>query len=546
MDRGPLESTIRLLGRMTDSEHDFLLSTLQDSHPEVHCVHDDGKWHLLSHYTHVLGEQMLVNDLDYLIRRKALSLPCSHIRDELFANFLRYVYPLTPFLDIDDFYTRNMDGESMRPVDGSLLLTQAILYAGSQFTDLSTFQELGFDTRREACQHFRENVRVENPDPIIQCLGIDTNAFSNISACLVMSDWPYDTGEEETNHRYWIDQAVSLAFRMGLHKRNPDCRSESSRDKLQRRLWWSCYTKDRLSSFPHLERSRIMDTEYDIPPLKSQDFAEAIYHPKIRIVAEDFVDEYNALVQGSVQLARLCIVLGRVVETFPITASLLRKGRRGRVSRTSNSKKGVSPVSGAEVIQCKRALTVEDEKELKTLICIPCTSGRLQLIQSSFSRIICGVCLCVACNWPNDSNANITNHDYQQEKSVKKTPGRARAQSIVSLSRLLGELFRKDLLLYLPPQAAGFLNTAVRLHHPQGTTSSRHSIKAMQGLKTLIQAVKILGARYQRQLEGCDDALVGTVATGLTRARSEEHQSMHGFPEQTISPQWLTVATPTV
>ena len=160
------ESTIRLLGRMTDSEHDFLLSTLQDSHSELQCVHDDGKWHLLSHYTHVLGEQMPVNDLEYLIQKKALSLPCSHIRDELFANFLRYVYPLTPFLDIDDFYTRNLDGESMRPGDGSLLLTQAILYAGSQFTDLSTFQELGFDSRREACQHFRENVRVGKHDPM--------------------------------------------------------------------------------------------------------------------------------------------------------------------------------------------------------------------------------------------------------------------------------------------------------------------------------------------------------------------------------------------
>ena len=360
-----------------------------------------------------------------------------------------------------------------------------------------------------------------------------------------MSDWPYDAGEEETNHRYWIDQAVSLAFRIGLHKRNPDCRTESSRDKLQRQLWWSCYTKDRLSSFPHLERSRIMDTEYDIPPLKSQDFAEAIYHPKIRIVAEDFVDEYSALVQGSVQLARLCIVLGRVVETFPITASLLRKGRRGRVSRRSNSKKEVPP----EVSHCKLALSVEDEKELKTLICIPCTDGRLQLIQSSFSRIICGVCLCVACNWPNDSNANSTNHDCQQEKSVKKTPGRARAQSIVSLSRLLGELFRKDLLLYLPLETAGFLNTAIRLHHPQGSRSSQHSIKAMQGLKTLMQAGKILGARSQRQLEACDDDLVGTVATvatGLTRARYEENESIHGFSEQTISPQWLTTATTTV
>ncbi|KIW90571.1 uncharacterized protein Z519_09218 [Cladophialophora bantiana CBS 173.52] len=527
MDTELWESKIRLLGRITQSEHEFLLETLRSSPSELQCVHDDEKWHLLSHYTQVLSEGMPVDEINYLKQRKALSLPCPHIRDELFANFLRYVYPSTPFLDIDNFYLRNLDGDNLESGKRSLLLTQAVLYAGSQFTDLSTLKELGFDSRRKACQHFHGNVKM------IRCLGIDKDVYSNISACLLMNGSQSDAGEE-INPRYWIDQAVSLAFRIGLHRRNPKYQTDSSRARLQTRLWWSCYTKDRLSSFPNLERSRIMDTEYSITALRRQDFEKAILHPKITIFAEDFVREYNALVLSSVQLVRLCILIGRVVETLQI-AEPLHKDLRDYVSSGSNTKTEPTPVFRPVLNHRQQHLSVEDRAQLAGLR-ISRTGGRLQLIQSSFSRIVCGVSMCVGCHWPGDGNPSITNVDCQQEKSIGKILGSTRARSMASLSRLLGEVLRKDLVSYLPTEAAGFLNAAIRLHHPRDSIASGHSTKGNPGIRVFIEAERILRARSWTLAKECVEDWVETPAGDLAQARSEGNELNDGFTEQSISP----------
>ncbi|RVX68254.1 hypothetical protein B0A52_07257 [Exophiala mesophila] len=277
-----------------------------------------------------------------------------------------------------------------------------------------------------------------------------------------------------------------------------------------------------------------MDTEYSITALRRQDFEKVIFHPKITIFAEDFVHEYSALVSSSVQLVRLCVLIGRVVETLQL-AEPLHEDLLDHVSWGSDSKTAPPAVSRSVLKHRQQHLSVEDRSQL-AIVRIPRTGGRLQLIQASFSRIVYGVSICVGCPWPGDGHAGITNVDCQQEKSTGEILGNTRARYMASMSRLLGELVRKDLVPYLPIEAAGFLNAAIRLHHPRGSKLSGHSTKCHPGIRVFIEAERILRARSWTQAEECVEDWIETSAGDLPQARSEGDELNYGFTKQSVSP----------
>jgi hypothetical protein len=100
-------------------------------------------------------------DLEYLVERKAFSLPCYHIRDKLFASFLLYVYPYVPCLDVQKFHNNHFDeNEQTSAQEVSPLLLQAVFLAGMVYADESIPEQLGFSSRLQACRQFYENAKV--------------------------------------------------------------------------------------------------------------------------------------------------------------------------------------------------------------------------------------------------------------------------------------------------------------------------------------------------------------------------------------------------
>lgn len=96
------------------------------------------------------------DELKFLKSRGALSIPATPIRDKPLISFLLYVNPFLPVVDVQDFISA-IEGESGTQV--SLLLFQAVMFAGSTFVDSQILLDAGFKDRTTARAHYFEAVK---------------------------------------------------------------------------------------------------------------------------------------------------------------------------------------------------------------------------------------------------------------------------------------------------------------------------------------------------------------------------------------------------
>lgn len=99
-------------------------------------------------------------NIGFLASRGALAIPEARVRDELIAAFVIYVHPYMPVLDLQEFFDAIHQTEDSNPV--SLILLQAILFAGCAFVDMPLLEMMGFRTRRDARKAFYLKVKVSN------------------------------------------------------------------------------------------------------------------------------------------------------------------------------------------------------------------------------------------------------------------------------------------------------------------------------------------------------------------------------------------------
>ena len=98
------------------------------------------------------------DDLEFLGRRGAFSLPVGELRDQLLRCFVHYVYPFMPVIDLEDLMGALDGGESSPKI--SLVVFQAILFSATAFVDLPLLKEAGYDNRRAARADYYHKVKV--------------------------------------------------------------------------------------------------------------------------------------------------------------------------------------------------------------------------------------------------------------------------------------------------------------------------------------------------------------------------------------------------
>ncbi|KAK5290483.1 hypothetical protein LTR43_010451 [Exophiala xenobiotica] len=303
-------SRLSVLGRITEAERSLLFDMLDVGCSETHCVHGDGasKWHSSPRLLAQVQGRLTDGDLEYLVERKAFSLPCYHIRDKLFASFLLYVYPYVPCLDVQKFHNNHFDeNEQTSAQEVSPLLLQAVFLAGMVYADESIPEQLGFSSRLQACRQFYENAK------LLYAMEIEDDDCSRVAALLLMTYAPVRPSVTITS-RYWVQQAVSLAFASGLHL---DPGSSHPQSALRRRLWWSCYIKERLTEFPKSDRYRIRDYDHDVKALTLADL-------QVDLAGITTLDTYTLpeidatfqrFNQAFIHLVGLVKILGRITES---------------------------------------------------------------------------------------------------------------------------------------------------------------------------------------------------------------------------------------
>ncbi|CAK7200315.1 hypothetical protein SEUCBS139899_003006 [Sporothrix eucalyptigena] len=250
--------------------------------------------------------------MEYLAEKDALTIPDTEFRDELLRTYVKIVYCFVPALDLDDFLDPIIHGDDSHPV--SLLLFQAVMFASVVFVDDSLLKARGFATRKEARKVFFNRVR------ILYGLDCEPDKMALIQSLLLMTSW-YDSPDDEKDTWYWMGIALSLAQVMGLHRDPETLQISVNAKRLRRRMWWSCFIRDRLLALGIRRPARIRTDEFNVRMLDLADFD--LVQPgqeRITFVRESGFtcveeDGRRQMCQICIDLAKLCVCVGNVLQS---------------------------------------------------------------------------------------------------------------------------------------------------------------------------------------------------------------------------------------
>ncbi|KAI1627055.1 fungal-specific transcription factor domain-containing protein [Exophiala viscosa] len=248
------------------------------------------------------------DELDFLRRRGALSIPEEPLRGQLILACLLYVYPLMPIMDVQEFLDA-VEGRSDRRV--SLIFFQAVMLAGVTFTDIEYLRDAGFEGRLAARAYFSKKVK------LLYDFEWENDRVALIQALLLHQWWNPKTNDQK-DPWHWLGICVSLATSLGLNDPNAYTSVPAKTCRLWRKLWWSCVTMDRLYCIAVRKPLRIREEDIVVPLLTFKDFDVQPFKTEIAALQNismvtDCVEQVMQANMFMSQL-RLLRIVGRIME----------------------------------------------------------------------------------------------------------------------------------------------------------------------------------------------------------------------------------------
>lgn len=123
-----------------------------------HLLTPSSQSNQLPNYIRRLPQRLQAEDLNYLQAKGALTIPDRTLRDELLKAYIHYVHPYMPLLDLEEFLQILARNDGTHYV--SLLLFQAVMFAGTAFVDMEALRNAGYNNRKSARKIFFQRARV--------------------------------------------------------------------------------------------------------------------------------------------------------------------------------------------------------------------------------------------------------------------------------------------------------------------------------------------------------------------------------------------------
>ncbi|KAF2108536.1 cutinase transcription factor 1 alpha [Lophiotrema nucula] len=260
-------------------------------------------------YIKPLPSRIGPDEVSYLEKKGALTIPKSSLKSEMLRAYVEYVHPYMPLLDLHDFLsTIDRPDGSLGKV--SLILFQAVMFAGSAFVDMRHLRTAGYVTRKEARKDFFQKTR------LLYDFDYESDRVSLVQALLLLTYY-YETPDDQKDTWHWMGVATSVAHTIGLHRNPNKTNMDSKRTKLWKRIWWSTYMRDRLIALGMRRPTRIKTEDFDVPMLTLDDFELAPIDsisclPSDCRVAKD-VDMQRQLAIMCIEKAKLCLCISQVL-----------------------------------------------------------------------------------------------------------------------------------------------------------------------------------------------------------------------------------------
>lgn len=283
------------------------------SHPSTSpnffdCQQESARKIVLPTFIAPIPTDIPIEDLEFLTQKGAFAIPEPELCIEILNNYMFSVHPFMPILDrpaILDTILKEVDNDNRI----SLLLFQAVMFAGLASIDLHSVHAMGFKSTKHAREVFFHRVR------LLYEFGIEPNEEFVFQSLLLMSSW-YDRNNQRRDTWHWTGLALSVAQTMGLH-REPTPRCGPDRiQHLRRRLWWSLYIRDRLLALGTRRPMRIRDDSFNVTMLTLDDFDVHLVceSDQGRSLTPD-VEETTRLALMCIELAKLSICIGNVLSS---------------------------------------------------------------------------------------------------------------------------------------------------------------------------------------------------------------------------------------
>lgn len=139
-----------------------------------------------------------------------------------------------------------------------------------------------------------------------------------VQGLLLKTFW-YESPDDQKDTWHWMGVAISLAHTIGLHRNPMSMRMPPRKQRLWKRIWWSCFMRDRLIALGMRRPTRIKDEDYDVPMLEKADFEIEPFPEDNLIVSTDCAAMRDLAVQEElaelcIAKAQLCVLISRMLK----------------------------------------------------------------------------------------------------------------------------------------------------------------------------------------------------------------------------------------
>ncbi|KAF2483262.1 fungal-specific transcription factor domain-containing protein, partial [Neohortaea acidophila] len=261
----------------------------------------------LPRYISPLPPQLGVDEIALLRKKNALNLPSPHLQDALLQSFIEYTYPSMPVLNLHEFLTAIERRDGKHTI--SLLLLQAVLFAGVATVDIRHLRHAGYQTRQTARRDFFQKVR------LLYNFDCERDEVILVQSLLLMSCWGEVT-DDGKDSSHWISIANSLCHNIGLQAAVAE--RNQKEQALWKRLRWVAYMREILVALDLQRAPQAGSMEFDIPMLTAEDFEIVAWRRGEQHLAEACLASATPTMQQEktiicAEQAKLCLILRRLL-----------------------------------------------------------------------------------------------------------------------------------------------------------------------------------------------------------------------------------------
>ncbi|KAI0814379.1 fungal-specific transcription factor domain-containing protein [Xylaria sp. FL0064] len=249
-----------------------------------------------------LPSKLAPEDIDYLHAKGALSVPSFSLQKALLSAYTEYVHPYMPLLDLHDFLSI-VDAQDGSRGQTSLFLYQAVMFCATAFVSNTALKEAGYASRKAARRAFFYKAR------LLYDFDYENDRLLLVQGLLLMTYW-YETPDDQKDTWHWMGVAISLGHTIGLHRNPANTNMPPERRKLWKRIWWSCFMRDRLIALGMRRPTRIKDEDFDVPMLAEEDFDIKELPDDVQVVGPECTLLRDVGMQR--ELAQMCVAKAKL------------------------------------------------------------------------------------------------------------------------------------------------------------------------------------------------------------------------------------------